>query len=284
MTNCFPKNDLARLLALPAPLRLVGLLAAFRFLAVPDLTHAGVDSGETGAAEAASYTLRFRLQRRMTDATPAEVLALSRAGARELARAMEVDPTTVPHSTRSNSTRSTMFMDHTLARNSFALALGAALAATEKAPKLLSWEHDRDRLSDAVTMLHGPAEFRRQALEADGLAVVSGPRGPEGLLVEIDRGTETPGYLGKKFAGYLEWWKLGGPRKRFGVGSLRILTIAPDERRTIRLRDACAVSTGGKASGLFWFAAEDEIGRAGILTPVWSTLRGEKARLWCPSA
>jgi len=64
------------------------------------------------------------------------------------------------------------------------------------------------------------------------------------------------------------------------VDSLRILTITPDERRTIRLRDACAASTGGKASGLFLFAAEDAIAKSGILAAVWSTLRGEPLQLW----
>jgi len=280
MTNSFPKTDLARLIALPAPVRLLALLAAFRFVTAADLIRVGIDNGEVEAAEAVRCILKFRLQRRLTDSASSEVLALSRAGARELARAMEVDPATVSHSIRSTSNRSAMFMDHSLARNSFALMLGTALAATENAPKLLSWEHDRDRLSAAVTMLRGPGEFRRQPLEADGLAVVRGPRGPEGLLVEIDRGTEMPGYLGKKFAGYLEWWKLGGPKKRFGVDTLRVLTIAPDERRTIRLRDACAASTGGKASGLFWFTAEDAVINNGALAPVWSTMRSEQLQLW----
>jgi hypothetical protein len=280
MTNSFPKTDLARLLALPAPVRVLALLAAFRFVAAPDLVCAGIDSGEVEAAEAVRSILRLRLQRRLTDPAPSEVLALSRTGARELARAMDVDPATVPYSTRSTSNRSAMFMDHTLARNSFAITLGAALSTGDPALNLLSWEHDRDRLAAAVTMLRGTGELRRQPLEADGLAVVHGPRGPEGLLVEIDRGTEPAGYLGKKFAGYLEWWRLGGPRKRFSVGSLRIVTVAPDERRMIRLRDACAASTGGKASGLFWFAAEDAIDKSGILAPVWSTSREETLPLW----
>ncbi len=261
-------------------MRLLALLAAFRFFAVSDLVRAGIDDGEVEAAGTARCILRFRLQRRMTDPAPTEVLALSRAGAREIARVMEVDLATVPHSTRSNSNRSAMFMDHTLARNNFAIIVATALSRDRDVPKLLSWEHDRDRLSAAVTMPHGPGELHRLPLEADGLAIVRGPRGPEGLLVEIDRGTEMPGYLGRKFGGYLEWWKFGGHRKRFDVDSLRILTIAPDERRMIRLRDACAASTGGKASGLFWFAAEDAVTKHGVLAPIWSTLRGEQFQLW----
>jgi len=85
MTKSFPKTDLVRLLALPAPTRMLALLAAFRFLAVSDLGLAGIDNGEVDAAEAVGSVLRFQLQRRMTDRAATQVLALSRAGALELA-------------------------------------------------------------------------------------------------------------------------------------------------------------------------------------------------------
>jgi hypothetical protein len=280
MTRFFPKTDLVRLLSLPAPVRLLALLAAFRFLAVPDLIRAGIDTSEVEAAEAISSILRFQLQRRMTEPTPTQVLALARAGACELARAMDVDLATVPHSTRSNSSRSVMFLDHTLARNAFALALAGMKVEVDGSPVLLSWEHDRDRLADSVTMVADKGELHRQPLEADGFAVCRGPRGTEGLLIEIDRATEPVGYLGRKYAGYLEWWRSGGHMRRFDVNTVRILTVAPDERRTARLRNACLESTQGKAGGLFWFGAEGAIAKHGIMAPVWSTAKVERLPLW----
>ena len=261
-------------------MRLLALLAAFRFLAMPDLVRANIDNGEVEASEAVRSILRFQLQRRMTDPAPTQVLALSRAGALELARAMEAEPGTVPHSTRSNSSRSVMFLDHTLARNSFALSLAGMKHETDGNPVLLSWEHDRDRLADAVTMMASTSQLSRLPLEADGLAICRGPRGIEGLLIEVDRGTEPVGYLGRKYAGYLEWWRQGGHVRRFDVDTVRILTVAPDEKRTARLRAACLESTQGKAGGLFWFGAEDTVAKHGIMAPIWSTAKVERLPLW----
>jgi len=279
MNNSFPKTDLARLLSLPPRTRLLALLAACRFLTSNDLVRAGVEAADVETADAAGCVLRLQFQRRVTDRERTEVLALSRAGAKELARTLEVDPCSVPHSTRSNSRRSTFFLDHTLGRNSFALALALHGQEADSAA-LLSWEHDRDRLSDSVSIILPTGEFQRIPLEGDGLAICRGPRGVEGILVEIDRGTEPPRYLGRKYAGYLEWWRQDRPAKRFDVKPIRILTVAPDERRTARLREACQAATDGKAGGLFWFASEDAIMKEGVAARIWSTAKVEHLPLW----
>ena len=279
MNNSFPKTDLARLLSLPPRPRILALLAACRFLTAGDLARAGIDAADLAAADAADWILRLQFQRRVTDPERTEVFALSRAGAKELARTMDVDPSSVPHSTRSNSARSAFFLDHTLGRNSFALALAMSGQRVGGAP-LYSWEHDRDRLSDSVSLFSPAGEYRRIPLEADGLAICCGPRGIEGLLVEIDRGTEPPSYLGKKYAGYLEWWRQGRHAKRFDVKTIRIVTVAPDERRLNRLRQACQAATGGKAGGLFWFVSEEAIAKQGFSAPIWSTAKVEHLPLW----
>jgi len=279
MNNSFPKTDLARLLSLPPRTRLLAILAACRFLTASDITRAGIEPADREAADVAGCILHLEFQRRVTDKERTEVLALTRAGALELARAMEVDPASVPYSTRSNSARSAFFLDHTLGRNSFALSLAMSGQRVGGAP-VYSWEHDRDRLSDSVSLMTPAGEFRRIPLEADGLAICCGPRGIEGLLVEIDRGTEPPSYLGKKYAGYLEWWRQGRHVKRFDVKPIRILTVAPDERRTARLRQACLAATSGKAGGLFWFVSDGAIDKQGITSNIWSTAKVEHLPLW----
>jgi hypothetical protein len=279
MNNAFPKADLARLLSLQPRTRLLALLAACRFLTGNDLVRAGIEASDIEAADAAGCIVHLQFQRRVTDRDRTAVLALSRAGAKELARTLEVDPCSVPYSTRSNSERSAFFLDHTLGRNTFALALALAGQGSGSAA-LLSWEHDRDRLSDAVSLVSATGEFQRIPLEADGLAICQGPRGIEGILVEIDRGTEPPSYLARKYVGYLEWWRQGRHVKRFDVRPIRILTVAPDERRTARLRKACQVATQGKAGGLLWFASEDTITKEGIAAPIWSTSKVEHLPLW----
>lgn len=278
MHKSFPKTDLAKLLSLPPRPRLLALLAACRFLTAADLGAAGTEGSDLAAADAAGCLLRLQFQRRITDGERTEVLALSRAGARELARTMEVGSASVPHSTRSNSARSAFFLDHTLGRNAFALAL--AISCRSGGAALLSWEHDRDRLSDSVSLLSPVGEYQRIALEADGLAICRGPRGIEGLLVEIDRGTEPPGYLGRKYGGYLEWWRQGRHVKRFDVKPIRIVTVAPDERRLARLRQACQAATDGKAGGLFWFVSEEALAKHGIAANIWSTAKVEHLPLW----
>jgi hypothetical protein len=278
MNRSLATTDFAKLLSLPPRPRLLAILAACRFLTAADIAAAGIGAEDVAAADAAGCLLHLQFQRRVTDKERTEVLALARAGAKELARTMEVDVSSVPYSTRSNSVRSAFFLDHTLGRNGFALAL--AMSCRAGGAELLSWEHDRDRLADSVSLLSPTGEFQRIPLEADGLAICRAPRGTEGLLVEIDRGTEPPGYLGRKYAGYLEWWRQGRHVKRFDVKPIRILTVAPDERRSARLRQACQVATEGKAGGLFWFVSEEAITKHGVAANIWSTAKVEHLPLW----
>lgn len=280
MTPGFPKTDLAMLLALPMPARALALIAALRLVDERDLTRAGCD--EQHLAVLANEGLLFRFEFRPRPMQPAQttVLALRRAGAVRLAELMAVDADSIHSSTRTSCNRSAMFLDHTLARNRFALMLADALAKTGRWA-LLSWEHDAERLADAVHQVRGRAELVRQPLVADGLAVVRGPNGPEGLLVEVDRGTERPSYLGRKYGGYLTWWRdEDGPKRRFGLSALRLLTVAPEARRTARLRATAADVTNRQAPRLFWFAAEDALVRDGVLSDAWCNLRSERNRLW----
>jgi hypothetical protein len=280
MTNPFDKNDLARMLALPPRPRTLALLAALRFVAVRDLRAAGAETDDLAAVTASGLTFRFALQRRMTDDGTTDVFALTRRGAVELARATGADPGAVPSSTRKTCSRTGMFMDHALAISAFAVSLARALAADGAPARLDRWEGDPERLAASIYLMKGPGAPERQPLVADGFAALSSARGPEGLLVEIDRGTERPGYLGAKYRGYLEWWKSGGPQRRFNVKALRILTVAPDAKRTERLIAACREATAGTAAGLYWFASEDALLDRGPLAPIWSNLRAERASLW----
>lgn len=277
--NSFPKTDLAALAARPGMVRPLALVSALRFVAAEDLVYAGASTDEIDKMVDAGLMFRFRLQRRMTHETPTDVLAATRKGALTLAQAFSVDADSVPSDTHSSCRRSAMFLDHSLARSRFAIVLARGLEA-ENSAVVLSWEQDPERLADAVHLDAGHEAVGRQPLVADALAVVAGPRGPEGLLVEIDRGTERPGYLGRKYRGYLEWWKNDGPKRRFDLIAIRILTVAPDAKRVARLVEACRESTEGRAKGLFWFAAESELTAAGITAPVWRTMTAEHLQLW----
>ncbi|KKR49272.1 MAG: hypothetical protein UT86_C0001G0244 [Candidatus Magasanikbacteria bacterium GW2011_GWC2_40_17] len=287
MTPAFPKTDLAHLFALPDAYAALAFLAVLRFVTFDDLARVGLDQGEIASLADEDLVFSLKLQRRLTDEGHVDVLALKRAGAQMLASVLGVDAASIPYSTRSTCKRSAMFLDHGLALSRFALYLASALwrgreeRSGQRPPlKLLSFETDAERLADSVHVLSKPNGLVRQPLVADALAVVESSRGPEGLLIEIDRGTESPSYLGRKYAGYHEWWQKGGPKRRFDVSTLRLLTVAPNKKRTRVLRETCREVTGGRAGGLFWFSSEDDIVAEGALSSVWSNVRSEHLSLW----
>lgn len=111
---------------------------------------------------------------------------------------------------------------------------------------------------------------------ADALAVVEVGGKRSALLVEVDMGTVSILRMRTKFAGYLAWWKQDGPERRFGLRSLRVFTVAPNENRLARLREAAREATDGKASGLFWFGAHDAVAvdePERLLAPRWFDAR-----------
>jgi hypothetical protein len=280
MSRHFPQTDLASLVILPEKLRALAVLAALRFVTAGDLRGAGVTSETITALVDSELAFSFSLQRRMTDPEPTPVLALTRLGAREVAREASVDPETVASSTLKSCRRSAIFMDHSIALSGFAVRLAVELSDPGAAARLLSWEQRPDCLAKSAPVAAIDASGTGQPLIADGLALVDGPRGREALLVEIDRGTERPGYLGAKAIGYLRFWRDGGPERRLGAKGLRILVIAPDARRVERLMRAFREETGGTGAGLFWFASEGALTDSVSSAPVWSTLRRDGMPLW----
>ncbi|MBZ0121641.1 MAG: replication-relaxation family protein, partial [Sandaracinaceae bacterium] len=150
--------------------------------------------------------------------------------------------------------RSAAMLDHELLKNDLAVTL--QLLDAQGAIELLRWETARDALADAVHLMRG-SRGERVALVADALAVIATPAGPTVLLVEIDMGTVSVARMRTKYEGYAAWWRGGGPERRFGAKSLRVLTIAKHEARTARLRAAAAERVGSDAHGLLWFASAD---------------------------
>ncbi|MCC7537520.1 MAG: replication-relaxation family protein [Deltaproteobacteria bacterium] len=181
-------------------------------------------------------------------ATRSKAYALNVRGARLLAELTGEEPVPV------GRTRSTAILDHELVKNDLAVVL--QLLDAMGRIELLRWETSRDVLADAVHVIRGK-RTERVALVADGLAVIATPTGPTALLVEIDMGTVSLSRMTTKYAGYAAWWKAKGPERRFGLRSLRVLTIAKHEARMVRLRAAAAEAAGTEAHGLFWFATAD---------------------------
>lgn len=245
---------------------LLGALAEHEFLAAHQLAALLRQPSETVRA-VLERLVRDRQVRVIATATGASAHALTLRGARLLAELTGDEPVPVGRA------RSNAILDHELLKNDLAVVL--QLLDAHGAIELLRWETARDALADAVHLMRG-SRGERVALVADALAVIATPAGPTALLVEIDMGTVPVGRMRTKFAGYAAWWRGGGPERRFGTKSLRVLTIAKHAPRTARLRATAAEAVGSDSHGLLWFASADVLDADApekLLAPRFSTAR-----------
>lgn len=203
--------------------------------------------------------------------TPAPAYALTRLGARELARVEG-------HAERpTRRKRSSFTLAHDLERNAFGVVL--ELLSRQRALDLQRFETTRARIADVAHLLLA-GEARRVPLVADALALVEVDGIRTGLLVEIDRGTVSTRRMEEKYRGYHAWWREGGPHRRFGIQSLRVLTVVPHKRRLRQLHAAALEATAGRGSGLFWFGEDslvDVEAPERLLASKWTVARSDPA-------
>lgn len=183
--------------------------------------------------------------------TPEPAYLLARRGA-ELLRGLDEHAQVRP--VRPEKSRYTLA--HDLLRNEFGLVLERL--GRMGVIQFHRFETAREKIA-AVGHVGGRGLPERIPLVADGLAVVEIDGHVTALLIEIDRGTVALPRMASKYAGYLAWYQDQGPLRRFGMKSLRVLTIAPSAARLHRLREAALEATGGRGSGLFWFAPESAV-------------------------
>lgn len=160
-----------------------------------------------------------------------------------------------PRHLTAREARSGLFLEHTLKRNDFRLAL-ERLSERDPRFSLLSWSQVPDQVrASAMITLGGRREFR-VPMVPDGVAVVRMNGSCEVLAIEIDCGTVPVERMWRRYRGYWKWWRMGGPTKRYGAVPYRVLTLAPDVRRLAALQKAAARAPekGHRGSKLFWFA------------------------------
>jgi hypothetical protein len=250
---------------------MLATLAAYEYLAdrqVAAVLHQPIES--VGAV--LERLVRDRHVRVIAAATGSTAYALGIRGAKLLAELTGDEPVPVGRA------RSAVMLDHELVKNDLAVVMQLLDAAGTI--ELLRWETARDVLGDAVQIVRG-SRVERVALVADALAVVATPAGPTALLVEVDMGTVSLSRMRTKYEAYAAWWRSGGPARRFGLKSLRIVTIANNEPRLVRLRAAAAEVAGSGAHGLFWFATADVLdvdAPEKFLRPSFTTAEGDRVR------
>jgi hypothetical protein len=139
------------------------------------------------------------------------------------------------------------------------VALSVLTLAAEGNIELVGIETDDKRLA-VSTVLAEPGESpERITLRPDGLALAEGSFGKTALVLEVDRGTISLETMGRRYAGYMTWYRQGGPETDFGIKALRVVTVVPTEARLKALHDAALKASRGKPSGFLLFALQDDL-------------------------
>jgi hypothetical protein len=182
-----------------------------------------------------------------------QYLALTVKGAREVALATGAKVSGVsPGRLR----RSSQKRRHDVAVGDIVLAVLSL--SRDGAIDLLGVETDEAKLGISALVRAGRG-LERAAVAADAFVLVRGPKGPVGLLVEVDRGTIAPRTMLAKYAAYLAWRRDGGPLTDFGTKALRVLTVAPDARRLRRLMTTAEDANHGRPTCFLLFAEAGDL-------------------------
>lgn len=243
-------------------LRPAWTLAAFaalgrhRFLSAPQLSVAlrrAVPEIEAALDPLVEARLLGRLETPAINTdTRVRAYTLTPRGARFLATS-----TGRPVIATANITRSVYLLAHELAGSDFGLRLEALDEAG--CLRLRAWETSSSRIAEVAHLVERGMPVR-VPLVADALAVFEDARpGVQGVLVEVDMATISAKRMLLKYRGYFAWFRDGGHLRRFGLHSLRVLTLVPDARRRARLEALARQATDGRGSALFWFAEQEPI-------------------------
>jgi len=238
-------------------LAVLDLLRRFRFLTGRQIGLAvGCEPATLRRLGTAGHVVGFDLVDPFARGEVERVYALARGGAHALVARLGLDRSEVPYLAPGRSRRSLLTLGHTLAVGEFGLALEASCQSAQGL-ELLAWEMRPDRIGDAVHLYDDRRGAVRVPLVADGFALVRHRGVLHGLLVEIDRGTVGIPRMTLKYRAYVRWWASGEPERKFGVRAIRVLTVAPSDKRVEHLRAAArAAIHRGAGSRLLWFARE----------------------------
>jgi hypothetical protein len=233
-------------------------LAVARFATVPDLLALHGPDGLTrehlAVWAAAGLFHRGNVPPDPISGPEVEYVALTTVGARVLLASADGH---VEGVSSARLRRSSQKRRHDLAVGSFALAV-RALASRRKVD-LLGLETDPTRFSASGLLAEPGALPDRVPLQADAYVLTRSTGGQRALLVEVDRGTVSLRTMGRKYAGYLAWKAANGPERDFAVRALRVLTVAPDERRAKRLHEAALAANDGKGTGFLLFMTDTQV-------------------------
>lgn len=181
-------------------------------------------------------------------------VALTVAGARSLSMTTTA---TVSGMTPARFRRSSQKRAHDLAVGEVAIAVLSL--ALRGAIDLQGIETDDTKLGASVVVKDDRGRPERVHLRPDAYVQTKDERGPVGLLVEVDRGTISPGTMRARYEAYLAWSRDDGPRRDYAVKAMRVVTVVPTEARLSKLHDAAFKANGERPSGFLLFALQGDV-------------------------
>jgi DNA-binding HxlR family transcriptional regulator len=157
-----------------------------------------------------------------------------------------------------------LFLNHTLSINDFRIAI--TLAAKQLGHRIMRWLDEREikALGERVPV----AEKRRGYLPVAPDAFFEYDFGDRqaGFFAEVDMGTMSNKRFKDKVRAYILYKTEGYYEEKFGISSLRVLTVAPSYRRLKNLKRTTEQAQG---RSLFWFTTFAALSAEEILQPRW---------------
>jgi hypothetical protein len=175
----------------------------------------------------------------------------------------------------------TDFLEHTLAIND--VMVSVTLACRQRGYELETWYTENQMKANVDRVAIYTPTGRRESVPVvpDSYFVVIAHQRRYPFFLELDRGTMTLSRFKTKVQGYMAYHRSGGYEQRYGIRSIRVLTVTLGEQRLLHLKAATEQVRGLE---WFWFALLGELRPEAILSaPVWwVATREERALLIKP--
>lgn len=165
------------------------------------------------------------------------------------------------------------FLSHSIAVND--VMVQVTLACRKHGFELVQWQGENEVKADydRVTVQSGTGRRERMPVVPDSFFTILAHERRYPFFLELDRGTMTLARFKNKVRAYLAYYKSGAYEKRYGLRSIRLLTVVSTKsqdggaRRLANLKAATEALTKER---WFWFAPLAELTAATILTArVW---------------
>ncbi|MEO1163705.1 MAG: replication-relaxation family protein [Chloroflexota bacterium] len=171
---------------------------------------------------------------------------------------------------------SSMFLDHTLAINTFRIAI--TQACQRQGYEIVRWLTDHDLKSD-YDRVKVVGKQRAISLIPDSYFQLYVPeRGTGHFFVELDRGTMTTERFADKVRAYVSYYKSNQFEQRYRAKGFRVLTVVDGigDKRVNNLFNAA--DRVGRIGRRFWFTHLNLIDTSSVLTDAIWRVSGEPKR------